>query len=56
MSHLESYCSVLIAGLLPIVIKIAGSVAMKSTCTPAYRLPSEMSRITGDDKKEKVGH
>lgn len=39
-SHLESYCSVRIAVLPPMVLNRAASVLIKSICTPAYRLLS----------------
>lgn len=40
LSHLESYCSVLMAVLPPMVLNRAASVLMKSIWTPAYRFPS----------------
>ena len=40
LSHRESYCSVRTGGRPPMVRSNAGSVPMKSTCTPAYRFPS----------------
>lgn len=44
LSHLESYCSVLMAVLPPIVLNRAASVLMKSMWTPAYRFPSGTHR------------
>lgn len=40
LSHLESYCSVRMAVLPPMVLNRAASVLMKSIWTPAYRFPS----------------